>query len=84
MSEITSSQLFKIIFELLPQPIFLLKKKNLKIEFCNFETQSLLGKSNESLKGIFLEDVFTEDPILIANIFEIIKKSVVAKVQKLF
>ena len=75
MSDYASSLLYKTIFELLPQPILLLKKKNLKIEFCNFETQNLLGKSNESLKGIFLENVFTEDPILIANIFEIIKKN---------
>ena len=75
MSDCSYSFIFQTIFELLPQPIFLLKKKNLKIEFCNFETQNLLGKSNESLKGIFLEDIFTEDPILIANILEIIKKN---------
>ena len=74
MSDCSYSFIFQTIFELLPQPIFLLKKKNLKIEFCNFETQNLLGKSNESLKGILLEDIFTEDPILIANILEIIKK----------
>ena len=75
MSENPSSFLFRTIFELLPQPIFLLNKKNLKIEYCNFETQNLLGKSNESLKGIFLKDIFAEDPILIANILEIIKKN---------
>ena len=75
MSEITSSQLFKTIFELLPQPIFLLKKKNLKIEYCNLETQNLLGKSNEFLEGKELEDIFTKDSILIANISEIIKKN---------
>ena len=75
MSENPSSFLFKTIFELLPQPIFLLKKKNLKIEYCNFETQNLLGKSNESLKGVSLEDIFAEDPILIAHILEIIKKN---------
>ena len=74
MSEITSSQLFKTIFELLPQPIFLLKKKNLKIEYCNIETQNLLEKSNDFLKGKELEDIFTKDSILIANISEIIKK----------
>ena len=75
MSEITSSQLFKTIFELLPQPIFLLKKNRLKIEYCNFETQNLLGKSNELLEGIELEDVFEKNSILIANITEIIKKN---------
>ncbi len=75
MSDCSYPFIFQTIFELLPQPIFLLKKKNLKIEFCNFETQNLLGKSNESLKGILLEDIFTEDPILIANILEIIKKN---------
>ena len=75
MSDCSYSFIFQTIFELLPQPIFLLKKKNLRIEFCNFETQNLLGKSNESLKGILLEDIFTEDPILIANILEIIKKN---------
>ena len=75
MSEINSSTLFKTIFELLPQPIFLLKKKNLKIEYCNLETQNLLGKSNEFLKGKELEDILTKDSILIANISEIIKKN---------
>ena len=75
MSEITSSQLFKTIFELLPQPIFLLKKNRLKIEYCNFETQNLLGKSNELLEGKELKDVFAKDSILIANISEIIKKN---------
>ena len=74
MSENPSLFLFKTIFELFPQPIFLLNKKNLRIEYCNFETQNLLGKSNESLKGNFLEDIFAKDPILIANISEIIKK----------
>ena len=68
MSEITSSQLFKTIFELLPQPIFILKKKNLKIEYCNLETQNLLGKSNELLEGKELEDVFVKNSVLIANI----------------
>ena len=75
MSEITSTKLFKTIFELLPQPIFLLKKKNLKIEYCNLETQNLLGKSNELLEGQKLEDIFAKDSILIANILEIIKKN---------
>ncbi len=75
MSEITSSQLFKTIFELLPQPIFLLKKKNLKIEYCNLETQNLLGKSNELLEGKKLEDIFSKDSILTTNISEIIKKT---------
>ncbi len=75
MSEITSLQLFKIIFELLPQPIFLLKKKNLKIEFCNLETQNLLGKSNELLEGKELEYIFEKNSILISNISEIIKKN---------
>ena len=75
MSEITSSQLFKTIFELLPQPIFILKKKNLKIEYCNLETQNLLGKSNELLEGKELEDVFVKNSVLIANISEIIKKN---------
>ena len=75
MSENTSSFLFKTIFDLLPQPIFLLKKKKLKIEYCNLEIQNLLGKSNDSLKGKFLEDIFAKDPILIANISEIIKKN---------
>ena len=75
MSEITSLQLFKTIFELLPQPILLLKKKNLKIEYCNIETQNLLGKSNDFLEGKELEDIFTKDSILIANISEIIKKN---------
>ena len=75
MSEITSLQLFKTIFELLPQPIFLLKKTSLKIEYCNLETQNLLGKSNEFLEGKELEEVFVKDSILIANILEIIKKN---------
>ena len=75
MSEINSLQLFKIIFELLPQPIFLLEKNKLKIEYCNIETQNLLGKSNEMLEGKELEDIFAKDPILIANISEIIKKN---------
>ncbi len=75
MSEITSLQLFKTIFELLPQPILLLKKKKLKIEYCNIETQNLLGKSNDFLEGKELEDIFTKDSILIANISEIIKKN---------
>jgi len=75
MSEITSTKLFKTIFELLPQPIFLLKKKNLNIEYCNLETQNLLGKSNELLEGKKLEDIFARDSILIANISEIIKKN---------
>ncbi len=75
MSEINSSQLFKIIFELFPQPIFLIKKKKLKIEYCNIETQNLLGKSNELLDGKELKDIFTKDPILIANISDIIKKN---------
>jgi len=73
MSEITSLKLFKTIFELLPQPIFLLKKKNLKIVCCNLETQNLLGQSNELLEGKELDDIFTKDSILIANILEIIK-----------
>ena len=75
MSEITSSQLFKTIFELLPQPIFLLKKEKLKIEYCNLETQNLLGKSNELLEGKELGDIFVKDSILISNISEIIKKN---------
>ena len=75
MPDSPSSFLFKKIFELLPQPIFLLKKKNLKIVYCNLETQTLLGKSNESLTGIFLKDILEKDPILIANINEIIKKN---------
>ena len=74
MSEITSSQLFKTIFELLPQPIFLLKKKNLKIEYCNLEAQNLLGKSNDLLVGRELKDVFAKNSILIANISEKKKK----------
>ena len=75
MSDYASSFLFKTIFELLPQPIFLLKKKKLKIEYCNIETQNLLGKSNEMLEGKELEDIFAKDPILISNISEIIKKN---------
>ena len=75
MSEITSSQLFKTIFELLPQPIFLLKKEKLKIEYCNLETQNLLGKSNELLEGKELGDIFEKDSILVSNISEIIKKN---------
>ena len=82
MSEINSSPLFKTIFELLPQPIFLLKKKNLKIEYCNLETQNLLGKSNELLEGKELKDVFAKDSILIANISEIIKKNGVFIIKK--
>ena len=35
-----------------------------------------MGKSNESLKGIFFKDIFDEDSILIANILEIIKNGV--------
>ena len=73
MSEITSLKIFKTIFELLPQPILLLKKKKLKIVYCNLETQNLLGQSNELLEGKELEDIFTKDSILIANISEIIK-----------
>ncbi len=73
MSEITSLKLFKTIFELLPQPIFLLKKKNLKIVYCNVETQNLLGQSNELLEGKELKNIFTKDSILIANISELIK-----------
>ena len=75
MSEITSSQLFKTIFELLPQPIFILKKKNLKIEHCNLEAQNLLGKSNDLLVGRELKDVFAKNSILISNISEITKKN---------
>ena len=75
MSENPSSFLFKTIFDLLPQPICLLKKKKLKIEYCNLETQNLLGKSNELLEGKELEYIFQKDPILIANILEIIKKN---------
>ena len=75
MSENPSLFLFKTIFELFPQPIFLLNKKNLRIEYCNFETQNLLGKSNESLKGVFLKDIFADDLILIAHILEIKKKN---------
>ena len=60
MSEITSSLLFKTVFELLPEPIFLLKKKNLKIEYCNLETQNLFGKSNDSLEGKVLKYIFTK------------------------
>ena len=75
MSKITSLQLFKTIFELLPQPIFLLTKKKLKIEYCNIETQNLLGKSNEFLEGKELEDIFVNESILITNISEIIKKN---------
>ena len=75
MSESSSQPLFLTIFELLPQPIFLLKKKNLKIEHCNLETQNLFGKSSESLEGTVLEDVFDKDTILIANISEIIRKN---------
>ena len=66
---------FKTIFELSPQPIFFLEKKNLTIEYCNVETQNLLGKSNESLVGKVLEDIFLKESILIANISEIIKKN---------
>ena len=75
MSEITSTQLFKTIFELLPQPIFILKKKNLKIEHCNLEAQNLLGKSNDLLVGRELKDVFAKNSILISNISEITKKN---------
>ena len=75
MSESSSQPLFLTIFELLPQPIFLLKKKNLKIEHCNLETQNLFGNSCESLEGTVLDDVFDKDTILIANISEIIRKN---------
>ena len=75
MSEITSLPIFKTIFELLPQPILLLKKKNLKIEYCNLETQNLLEKSNEFLVGKELEDIFAKDSILISNISEVINKN---------
>ncbi len=75
MSEHHSLLLFKTICELLPQPILLIKKKKLKIEYCNLETQNLLEKSNKSLEGKVLEEIFEKNSILISNITEIIKKN---------
>ena len=75
MSKSNSSRLIETVFELLPQPIFLLKKKNLQIKYCNLESQNLLGKSSKSLEGKMLQNIFKENSILIANISELIKKN---------
>lgn len=65
---------FKSIFDLFPDAIFIINKENLKIEFCNFESQNLLSKSDHQIKGTDISQIFSKQYILKANLKEIIKK----------
>ncbi len=63
---------YRTIFELLPDPAFILNK-NLEIKLCNIEIQNLLGKSNDYLISKKIDKVF-EGRALYNNISEISKK----------
>lgn len=66
---------FKTIFDLLPDPVFIIDKKKLNIKLCNIETQNLLKKGNDYLFGKKLEELFSDNSVLISNIYELVKKN---------
>ena len=65
---------FKNIFDLLPEPVLVLNKTELKIKFCNLESQSLFEKSNDYLAGRSLDQILTGKSMIISNIKEALKK----------
>ena len=60
MSKQNSIILFKTIFDLFPDAIVILKKKDFKIVNSNIEFQNLFKISNESLVGHNLKDILSE------------------------
>ena len=73
MTKDDSTALYKIVFELLPEAIFLVDKLNFKIQLCNSESQHLLSKSKENIKGLEISKIFSNRYLLKDNLKEIIK-----------
>ena len=65
---------FKNIFDLLPEPVLVLNKTELKIKLCNLESQSLFEKSNDYLFEKSLDQVLTNNSVIVSNIKEAVKK----------
>ncbi len=74
MSKKTDKIPFNVIFEIFPDPILILDKKELKVVTCNQETQNLLKKSNEYLLGKKINQIFITEHYFFENIKEITKK----------
>lgn len=75
MAKDVSIDSFRIIFDLHPEAIFIINKVNFKIEYCNYESQNLLSKSNINIKGLDITEIFKNKYILKENLKEILKKN---------
>ena len=59
---------FKNFLDLIPEPLVILKKKNLKFFFVNLEFQIQFEKSQSKLKDISMESIFSKSSFLISNL----------------
>ncbi len=59
---------FKNFLDLVPEPLIIVKKNNLKIFFVNLEFQIQFGKSQSKLKDISVELIFSKSSFLISNL----------------
>ena len=59
---------FKNFLDLIPEPLVILKKNNLKFFFVNLEFQIQFEKSQSKLKDISVESIFSKSSFLISNL----------------
>ena len=59
---------FKNFLDLIPEPLVILKKNNLKFFFVNLEFQIQFEKSQSKLKDITVESIFSKSSFLISNL----------------
>ena len=59
---------FKNFLDLIPEPLIIVKKNNLKFFFVNLEFQVQFGKSQSKLKDISVESIFSKSSFLISNL----------------
>ncbi len=60
--------LFKNFLDLIPEPLIIIKKNNLKIFFVNIEFQIQFGISQPKLKDISVESIFSKSSYLMSNL----------------
>ena len=62
--------------DLIPEPLIIVKKNNLKFFFVNLEFQIQFGKSQSKLKDISVESIFSKSSFLISNLKRLKEKKV--------
>ena len=60
--------LFKNFLDLIPEPLVIINKENLKVFYVNLEFQIQFEKSQSKLKDISLDSIFDKNSFLISNL----------------